>query len=108
MTTDNDNVFHECGPGWSGLVAPIVAHANEIGVTITQVKEKFGCLRVYFDPGQSDTDKLEDMIDAAELASATICEMCGAAGLRLSKGGWQKVLCKQHAIELGYNKGKSV
>src|ERR1700675_4256173 len=85
MTTDNHKVFRDNGPGWDALIDPIVPHANEIGVTITQVKEKFGALRVYFCPGQADTDKLEEMIDAAELASATTCEMCGKPGLRMSK-----------------------
>jgi len=104
MSNDNHQVFRENGPGWSALIDPIVTHANEIGVTITQIKEKFGCLRVYFDPGQADTDKLEDMIDKAELESATTCEMCGRAGLRMSKGGWMKTLCKEHAIELDYRR----
>lgn len=102
----NKQIFRECGGGWEQLILPILEEADAASATITQVKEKFGCLRVYFDPGQADCDKLEDLIDAAELASAATCEMCGGVGCRMSKGGWMKTLCKEHAIELSY-KGKA-
>jgi hypothetical protein len=106
MSNDNHLVSIECGPGWKTLIDPIVTRANEIGATITQIKEKFGCLRIYFDPGQADTDKLEDMIDKAELESATTCEMCGKPGVTMTSGHWLKTVCKEHATELGYRRSK--
>ncbi len=102
MSKDNHLVALECGPGWSSLIDPIVRRANEIDATISQVKEKFGMLRVYLGPSHVDDDELCDMIDKAEMDSATRCEMCGAIAHMLVKGGWYKVLCKEHAIELGY------
>lgn len=99
---DNDQVFHECGPGWKSLIDPIVTRANDMGATITQIKEKFGLLRIYFDPGHADCDELEDMVDQAELDSATRCEMCGEPAHMMLKAGWRKTLCKIHAIDLGY------
>ncbi len=102
MSGDNSKVFWECGNGWRALIEPIIQHADEIGATITQIKEKYGFLRVYFDPGHVDCDTLEDMVDKAEMDSATRCEMCGANAHLMVKGGWYKVLCKEHAIELSY------
>jgi len=106
VATDNDQVSRECGNGWKELIDPIVTRANEIGATIMQIKEKFGMLRIYFDPGHTDCDELEDMVDKSELDSATRCEMCGLPSHMMVKGGWYKTLCKEHAIDLGY-KGKA-
>jgi len=109
MTTDNHQVFIECGPGWLPLIEPILKKANELDATVMQVKEKFGSLRVYVEPGYCDCDELycdcdelEEMIDSAEMASCTMCEMCGKSGIRMRRAGWYKTLCKEHASELGY------
>lgn len=98
----NNEIFRECGDGWEGLLAPIIEEADKIGVNLSQVKEKYGRLRIYFDPGELDTDKLEDLIDQAELDSAKICEICGKSGHLMVSGGWLKTLCAEHALDLGY------
>lgn len=98
----NCDIFRECGDGWEGLLAPIIAEADKAGATLSQVKEKYGRLRVYFDPGTSNTDKLEDLIDQAEADSATVCEMCGKPGHLMVSGTWLKTLCAEHALDLGY------
>lgn len=100
----NSEIFWECGPGWGELILPIIKKADELGATIHQIKEKFAQLRVYFSSGIADCDELEDMVDAAALASATLCEMCGATGIRHHNGGWIKTLCKEHATELGFRR----
>lgn len=102
MATDNDKLFRQNGPGWDALIDPIVKRANEIGATIGQIKEKYGCLRVYLDPCYVDCDELEEMIDKAEADSATTCEMCGKIGHTMVKAHWWKTLCKEHAIDLDY------
>lgn len=103
MSKDNHLVYRECGAGWDPLLHPIVQKANELDATIVQIKEKFGRLRVYFDPGQADTDALEEMIDQAELESGKTCELCGKPGKGMISGGsWHKTLCAEHGIELGY------
>lgn len=104
MSNDNGRVSRECGNGWSALIDPIVKRADETSATIMQIKEKFAQLRIYLGPSAVDDDELCDMIDAAEQASATICEMCGKAGLRHTTGSWLKTLCKEHATELGYRR----
>ncbi len=58
-----------------------------------QVKEKFGRLRFHLDGA---TDEMQDLIDAAEKASASICEVCGDPG-RLHGNYWVHTLCDRHA-----------
>jgi hypothetical protein len=99
---DNDQIFRECGPGWKNLIDPLIDKANELGVTVDQVKEKNAGLRFYYTPGDTDDTALADMVDDAELASFTTCEMCGMPGITLKRAGWYKTLCKIHAIEFGY------
>lgn len=99
---NNSEIFREHGDGWEGLLAPIIAEADRVGATLSQVKEKYGRMRVYFDPGQADTDKLEDLIDQTETDSATVCEMCGKPAHLMVKGTWLKTLCAEHCLDLGY------
>jgi hypothetical protein len=102
MSKDNTQIFREHGDGWEALLAPILEEADRVDATIMQAKEKFGRLRVYFDPGAGDTDKLEDLIDQAEKDSSTVCELCGRPGVLMDKGHWLKTLCPTHALDLGY------
>lgn len=102
MTSDNKEIFREHGEGWEALLAPVIVEADRVGATLTQVKEKYGKLRVYFDPGAADTDALEDLIDHAEAASATVCELCGKPGVLMVKGSWLKTLCPEDATYLSY------
>ena len=97
----------ECGSGWDSLIEPLIRKAAEIGVTVTQVKEKYGSLRFYWDPPADDDltnneiGEFEDMVSAAETRSRHVCEMCGERGMLLTKNRWYKTLCKFHAQDLG-------
>jgi hypothetical protein len=62
---------------------------REEGVSIAQIKEKFGGLRFYVDGG---SDKLHAAIEAAERKSLTICEKCGNPGEPAGLD-WIKTLC---------------
>ena len=78
------------GPGWSSLIHRAY-NARPIGVHITDVKEKFGGLRICVDTAPDDYyDLLWDMIAESE----TICEMCGQPGT-LRANGWWKTLCDE-------------
>jgi len=70
-------------------------------VIATQIKEKFGTLRFYYQGGDDYIRGLEAMADSM---SAVICEECGSPGERRSteKRRWMRVLCEQHAHEQGY------
>ncbi len=66
-------------------------------VVATQVKEKFGALRFYYDGGD---EHISGMTRMAEAMSAVTCEQCGAPG-RQRGGGWIVTLCDAHAEERG-------
>ncbi len=78
----------ECGDGWEPLLRRLFGQLSA-GVVLTQVKEKWGGLRVYF---YGATDAEYDLIDAAERASLTICEVCGQPG-KPNPTGWISTLC---------------
>jgi hypothetical protein len=64
-------------------------------VVATQVKEKFGTLRFYYDGGD---DVIDGMVRMAESWSAVACEECGGPGTQNSRG-WIKTLCETHRRE---------
>lgn len=95
-------MYIECGLGWYDLIDKLSQDLeNEILKLPTkeqkeyyavQVKEKCGTLRYYM---STYTDKISDLIEQAETASATICERCGATGsLIRSNHGWLQTLCE--------------
>lgn len=63
-------------------------------VRYSQIKEKFGTLRVYTD---GTDDEINGMIRMAEAMSGRTCEECGAPG-ELRPGGWYRTLCNQHFV----------
>jgi hypothetical protein len=70
-------------------------------VVATQIKEKFGTLRFYYNGGDEFIRGLDAM--AASMTSRT-CEECGSPGTSRStkKQRWVRVLCEKHAEEQGY------
>ena len=64
-------------------------------VVATQVKEKFGTLRFYYDGGD---DYISGLVNMAESWSAVACEECGSPGTQNSQG-WIKTLCETHRQE---------
>ena len=66
-------------------------------VVVTQVKEKFGTLRFYYDGGD---EYIDGLVSLAESMSACTCETCGSPGKTVG-GGWLTTLCESHAEEKG-------
>ncbi len=64
-------------------------------VTVSQIKEKFGGLRFYYDGGD---DMIDGMVRMAEAWADSSCEECGKPGTRRS-GGWIRTLCDEHEAE---------
>jgi hypothetical protein len=62
---------------------------------VSQVKEKFGTLRFYYDGGD---EKIDGMVRMAEAMSAVTCEVCGNAG-KIRGRGWYYTSCDEHARE---------
>jgi hypothetical protein len=86
-----DCFIFECGDGWLALLyrlsRTIATHAKSAGLDpiATQVKEKYGALRVYVESGD---EEIERLIDAAEIESTLLCEVCGAPGSLMTAGWW--------------------
>jgi hypothetical protein len=55
----------------------------------SQIKEKFGTLRLYHYGGDAF---ISGVIDMAEQMSSVTCEVCGAPG-KATSGGWIRTLC---------------
>ena len=98
----------ECSDGWFGLLdalcASIDSHIkhnwkHEYPYQFTQIKEKFGGLRVY-DTGHDDT--IFGMICMAETMSHQICELCGHPARVCSSGYWLRTLCPACAEKHNY------
>ncbi|WP_298257236.1 hypothetical protein [Bradyrhizobium sp.] len=91
------------GDGWRDLMqracVRIRAAVQADGGTFkfTQIKEKFGSARLYWDgklPPEGAA-QVEDAIDLAEARSACTCEVCGHEG-RLYGPGWLLTRCDAH------------
>jgi hypothetical protein len=88
----------ECFSGWYPLVdkmcRQIQAHINNEKtpqVTITRIKEKFGCLRVSYTNGDQ---YVRGIVDMTQAISGCICEICGDAGYpQKTVSGWVKCIC---------------
>lgn len=85
---------------WSDKASFIKREEREVPelveqVVATQIKEKFGTLRFYYQGGDDYIRGLDSM---AESMSARICEDCGKPGKRTS-GGWIRTLCEEHTQE---------
>lgn len=96
--------------GWYPLVIATDRQLTRLDARyrVHQIKEKFGTLRYYCqasgdDPDPELLDAMDAITDAAERASATICERCGQPGiLRRSRRVWVKTFCATCADHLGY------
>jgi hypothetical protein len=66
-----------------------------VKVTVSQIKEKFGGLRFYYDGGDQ---YISGMVQMAEIWADHACEVCGDPGKQRS-GGWIKTLCDKHDEE---------
>ena len=91
--------------GWTAMVLRLLARldatAGAAGATLSimQVKEKFGLLRVYLDLGGSDRtlrDRCETLVAEAEAESAHRCQRCGARGELAPDRSYLAVLCARH------------
>jgi hypothetical protein len=62
-------------------------------VKFTQVKEKFGDLRIYYVGGDRF---VEGLVSMTEAISHKTCEKCGVPGKLRTERYWLKVLCDEH------------
>lgn len=86
----------ECGDGWFKLIDDLSAKLQAYGVVASQVKEKFGGLRVYIEAIPSENFELiSDIIYKSEMLSYKTCEECGKpAAVQIDKG-WYSTICDE-------------
>ena len=87
-----------CGDGWFEVINRLSAKLSaDPNLVVGQLKEKFGLLRVYFEPSPLPSDEVEEATDAA-LAEAVAesrvtCEWCGKPGKHAQREGHLSVRC---------------
>ena len=106
----------ECGTGWFGLQDELFASlehqiiegiqlgrwqclSNEADRQVawpfaTQIKEKFGGLRVYMSQRSTEMNK---SIDFAVNRARVTCDVCGEPGTFRDTTGWLRTRCDYHA-----------
>jgi hypothetical protein len=91
----------ECGDGWFNIIDHLcesiqgyIDNNDKAQVVATQVKEKYGTLRFYYNGGDDLTD---GMVWLAEVISHHTCEMCGTTQDVKSDSvyGWILTLCPE-------------
>jgi hypothetical protein len=84
-------------PGWMQLIRNMLQEiensCTDQTPELTDIKEKYGTLRVY---GDNISDKVQAVIDRYSKLSAETCMTCGAFGKMRDKSGWYYVSCDQH------------
>ncbi|MEH2473336.1 hypothetical protein V1281_005478 [Nitrobacteraceae bacterium AZCC 2161] len=98
--------FPEVGDGWRDLleracrrIANALAPEPPGALTIVQIKEKFGTLRLYFEDclPSAIAAAVEEAVALAQARSACTCEVCGNEGRLRDRGGWLATACELHA-----------
>ena len=92
----------ECADGWYFLISELLNHIDQYfhhkykgvpeGFQITQIKEKFGDLRIYADGADN---AVWELIRFTENLSHKTCEYCGSNQNILKSSGWIVTACKQ-------------
>ena len=101
----------ECGDGWYNILNQLMSQIQHhidwkqdrkerfnqgdgcIQVTLDQVKEKFGTLRIYYSGGD---EYIRGLVSMAQAMSGSTCEVCGNAGKFRGKS-WFYTACDEHA-----------
>jgi len=94
MSISREDARLMVGRGW-GLLINRIYDRLPLSAYVSDVKEKYGSLRVYID----NVDQgIYDFLDGIERESCSVCEECGERG-KPRKGGWIKTLCDRCAVK---------
>jgi len=101
------NTPYSIGEGWYDLVDQAFNQIKELlengagSITITEIKEKFGELRIYYileDVHDTDAFAVSQFITEAETLSTRTCEICGEPG-KTRDLPYIVTLCDKHYSE---------
>lgn len=103
VTPERPNgLYFECADGWYDLLLEMSYKINQIieedpetykDFYISQLKEKYGTLRVYT---SYSYEPIDHIIEEYEFVSAKTCELCGNPGVLDRDGYWYQTLCDDH------------
>jgi hypothetical protein len=101
--------YPSVGDGWRDLVeraadriADTLAAVPSGSVTVTEIKSKYGTLRMYWcgaDLTQATENAVADAVALAEARSACTCETCGEAGVLYRVGRQLLITCREHGSD---------
>jgi hypothetical protein len=102
----NCSGYPTTGDGWRQLIERavnrIAGAVGEGSLTISQIKAKYGTLRLYHSPAADLDDmaqgSVEEAIALAEARSACTCEVCGGEGRLFERGDWLATACDRHSV----------
>jgi len=99
----NFDSYYTIGNGWNDIILELHKELQDSGYTdfvVTQIKEKFGILRVYLSYDHTDTTEIPSIIHRYERQSSYTCEHCGEVEPNNDSKkfyrdikGWKKTLC---------------
>ena len=100
MTSKVSQIPWECGKGWWPLIEKVAAAIDSYTtahpgspVEVSQIKQKFGGLRIYHYTAPED---IRQLIDEAIETSWHTCERCGASeGVTTNLEGYRLTLCPE-------------
>lgn len=102
------NIGLDMYDGWTQILAQACAEIdavlgeNKRCFHFSQFKEKYGSARYYYDSeslGSEELQRIQTLLDQAELATETACMLCGSPATIEEHGGWFLCLCNVHADE---------
>ncbi len=100
-----DDFYFECDDGWYYLIHNMLTELSELNnssIKVSQIKNKFGALRVYVDPLDNSNfdyfidDEVYSIISKFENDSRHTCELCGLIGNIKNCNGWLRCTCDNH------------
>lgn len=94
-STPFDNM-RESYPGWAYIISTLEVELSQYPYQLLQIKEKFGCLRVYAN-SQYYQSQINQIIERAEILSSMTCWKCGDKGTIRNCNGWYMAVCDEHS-----------
>ena len=91
----------ECDAGWNSIIKETLSKLSYFPIIIAQIKQKFGGLRIYWEPNKDvhgekeDFDKVREIIFEADKKASNTCEWCGKPGSTKGSKNWIRVLCPE-------------
>lgn len=99
----------QCEDGWLSLIEDTLSKLQEKynvlipdfkeSFYVSQIKQKYGMLRIYLAPGSFQSAEIQGILHRAEVESATTCELCGNPGMLWFKKGTYATRCSLHSTE---------